>query len=344
MTEYVVLCPLADVGTHDVLRRRNRQTPYPTLEPNPVSVVEAKGDAVDVEVRGVRLRDEELHPLVVLVPLSEEGIHHVLQRVAGLVLAVGGLLRDSRMVPRMTRNDEIEVAVHQQEVDTACEDVHGLVCGDCGFERAVAGHSALKVEVARDEVSQKCEHHRLHGGVLRFEVPQMERHLKELLGTFPCDFERVLVEAVHLGRFDGFLDVPVACDDHTGRLSPAVADDGVDGERLGRSREREHRLVLRRQTRNLILESLVLPFGVPLGFGETTLLDVVLHLLVCGESFVALLFESEGLRVLTNSSRFDLHLLRQPHHTFVPMILGEGAVTVCALRGRRTDCLVLRVF
>lgn len=82
MPEDVVRCTLADVGSHDVLRCGNRQTSHTALETNPMTVVESERHTVDVEVRSVRLRDEERDTLVVLVPLCKERVDHVLQAVA----------------------------------------------------------------------------------------------------------------------------------------------------------------------------------------------------------------------------------------------------------------------
>lgn len=117
MAEDIVIGTLAHVGAGDVLRRRNRQTSHTTLEADAVPVMEPERHAVHVEVRGVRLGDEELHSLVVLVPLREKRIHHEFEGVPTLVVAVSRLLCDPRMVAHVTRNHEVEVGVGEEEVD-----------------------------------------------------------------------------------------------------------------------------------------------------------------------------------------------------------------------------------
>lgn len=222
----------------------------------------------------------------------------------------------------MTRNDKIEVAVVQQEVDARGKDSHCFIRRNRWLKRAVAGHTAIEVEVASDEVTEKREYHRGDGRVLRFEVAKVESHFEKLCGSFLCDVERILVEVVHLARANGLLDVPVGRHDNTRCLTTTSGKNRGNGERLGWSCERDECIVLHVETCDFFLKRLVLLVGLLLGLLETAFLQVVLDLLVCGNRLVAFFLQTERLGVLFDGTRFNLQLLCDSIHTVSPMALG----------------------
>ncbi len=66
---------------------------------------------------------------------------------------------------------------------------------------------------AGDEVPTKPQHEVVDGGIQSLDFHQTEGDLEEVLDASLGDAEVEGVEAVHRSREDGFLDVPVACED-----------------------------------------------------------------------------------------------------------------------------------
>ena len=259
------------VPLRDGLVHRNRQPTDTTVVLHGVSVVEANHLAVDHDVGVVRRRDDDLDPLVPRVPRREGVVHEEFKRVAEFRRRTH-LVGDSAVVPDARRNDEVEVAVLQQEVNARLE---VLKCPTRRFDRAQRARlQVLLVDGTSDEVPTEPQHEVVDGGIHALDFHQTKSDLEEVLGALLGDAEIEGIEAVDRVAYHGFLDVPVACESE----GCGLRDLAVEGLNLECIRSDD---VLRRQ---LAFESLVFLDKVPDGglvFGASyaflMLLDGVAH-------------------------------------------------------------------
>lgn len=256
------LVPLCDGLVH-----RNRQSTDTTVVLHGVPVVEANHLAVDHDVGVVRRRDDDLDPLVPRVPRREGVVHEEFERVAEFRSRTN-LVGDSAVIPDARRDDEVEVALLQQEVDTRLEE---LKCPTRGFDRAQRTRlQVLLVDGTSDEVPTEPQHEVVDGGVHALDFHQTKGDLEEGFRTTLGDAEVEGIEAVDRVAYHGFLDVPVACENE----GCGLRDFAVEGLNLEGIRSDD---VLRRQLafEGLVFLDKVLDGG--LVFGASYAFLMLLH-------------------------------------------------------------------
>lgn len=195
------LVPLCDGLVH-----RNRQPTDTAVVLDGVPVVEANHLAVDHDVGVVGRRDDDLDPLVPRVPRREGVVDEEFERVAEFRSRTN-LVGDSAVVPDARRNDEVKVALLQQEVDSRLKI---LKCPTRRFDGAQrARFQVLFMDGTSDEVPTEPQHEVVDGGIHALDFHQTKGDLEEGLCTTLGDAEVEGIEVVDRIAEYGFLNMPI---------------------------------------------------------------------------------------------------------------------------------------
>ena len=196
-----------------------------TAVTNGVSVHEPNLEVVHVHVRDEPVSDEKLHTFLTLEVVRQVGVHEELKAVSVLR---GHLtrLRRATMIARVTRDDDVVLAVVQHELNPRGNQV---LCVDGGVHRSnfVDFHEFV-VNVVGDEVAEQGDDNRINLDVLGEDVGYPKSSAEELFRTVFGNLHAVLVETKHNLRVHVFLDMPVACDPDAGSFGILATPLGLD--------------------------------------------------------------------------------------------------------------------
>lgn len=218
--------PMTLVPLRDRLVERDGESTDPTLEPRGMSVMESQNVAVHIHVAVVSLGYDERNALVVGEPISERGVHQPFEAISSFRRHTE-FLRHAAMVAAVARDDQLEVAVVEDVLDTG----HQVALS---FQHSVDRAKAVALEqflvdAPTDEVAQKGEDQRVDFRRMLFFLHELEAVPEEPTHAFFADLLVELVESIDLLCRNHFLDVPVARHENRGRLR-LFALSGADRE------------------------------------------------------------------------------------------------------------------